>query len=50
MQGRLELKKVCADIVEVSVTLFKIMIPTLILVKILEEVGVVMLLNQVWPR
>ena len=47
MQGRFEVKKVCADIVEVSVTLFKIMIPTLILVKILEEVGVVMLLNQV---
>ena len=47
MQGRFEVKKVCADIVEVSVTLFKIIMITLILVKILEEVGVVMLLNQV---
>ena len=47
MQGRFEVKKTCADIVEVSITLFKIMIPTLILVKILEEVGVVVLLNQV---
>lgn len=46
MQGRFEFKKVCVDIVDVSVTLFKIMIPTLILVKILEELGVVLLLNQ----
>ena len=46
MQGRFEVKKVCTDIVDVSVTLFKIMIPTLILVKILEELGVVLLLNQ----
>lgn len=47
MQGRFDVKKVCTDIVEVSLTLFKIMIPTLILVKILEELGVVLLLNQV---
>ena len=46
MQERFEFKKVCVDIVDVSVTLFKIMIPTLILVKILEELGVVLLLNQ----
>lgn len=40
-------KKVITDIIEVSVTLFKIMIPTLIVVKILQEVGFVDVLNQV---
>ena len=45
--GRFDVKKTCIDIVDVSITLFKIMIPTLILVKILEELGVVLLLNQV---
>ena len=45
--GRFDAKKTCVDIVDVSITLFKIMIPTLILVKILEELGVVLLLNQV---
>jgi len=38
-------KKVIADIIEVSVTLFKIMIPTLIVVKILQEIGIVGLLT-----
>ena len=40
-------KKVLFDIRDVSLTLFKIMIPTLIVVKILQEIGIVALLNQV---
>ena len=40
-------KKVVTDIIDVSLTLFKIMIPTLIIVKILQELGVVDILNQV---
>ena len=47
MQNHFQIRKTCVDIVDVSVTLFKIMIPTLILVKILEEIGVVLILNQV---
>ncbi len=41
----MNVKKVIADIIEVSVTLFKIMIPTLIVVKILQEIGIVGLLT-----
>ena len=40
-------RKVVTDIIDVSVTLFKIMIPTLIVVKLLQEIGVVELLNHV---
>ena len=40
-------KKVIDEIISVSITLFKIMIPTLIVVKILQEIGVVELLNQI---
>ncbi len=40
-------KKVFHDIIEVSVTLFKIMIPTLIVVKILQELGVVTLFTTI---
>ena len=47
MQKQFHIRKTCVDIVDVSVTLFKIMIPTLILVKILEEIGVVLILNQI---
>ncbi len=47
MQKQFQIRKTCVDIVDVSVTLFKIMIPTLILVKILEEIGVVLILNQI---
>ncbi len=47
MQKQFQLRKTCVDIVDVSVTLFKIMIPTLIVVKILEEIGVVLILNQI---
>ena len=32
-------RKVVTDIIDVSVTLFKIMIPTLIVVKLLQEIG-----------
>ena len=46
MQNDFQVRKTCVDIVNVSVTLFKIMIPTLILVKVLEEMGVVLILNQ----
>lgn len=46
MQNKFQIKKTCVDIVDVSITLFKIMIPTLILVKLLEEMGVVLILNQ----
>ena len=47
MQNHFRMKKTCVDIVDVSFTLFKIMIPTLILVKTLEELGVVLMLNQI---
>ena len=47
MQKQFQIRKTCVDIFDVSVTLFKIMIPTLILVKILEEIGVVLILNQI---
>ena len=47
MQKQFQIRKTCVDIVDVSVTLFKIMIPTLILVKILEEMGVVLILNEI---
>ena len=46
MPNHFQIKKTCVDIVNVSVRLFKIMIPTLILVKILEEMGVVFILNK----
>ena len=42
----LDLKKVFKDIYEVSLTLFKIMIPTIIVVKILQEFGIVYYLNN----
>jgi len=41
----MDVKKVLRDIVDVSITLFKIMIPTLIVVKILQELGIVDLLT-----
>ena len=47
MRNHFQIRKTCVDIVDVSFTLFKIMIPTLILVKMLEEIGVVLILNQV---
>ena len=47
MRNHFQIRKTCVDVVDVSVTLFKIMIPTLILVKILEEMGVVLILNQI---
>ena len=43
MPNHFQFKKTCVDIVNVSFALFKIMIPTLILVKILEEMGVFIL-------
>ena len=47
MQKQFQVRKTCVDIVDVSVTLFKIMIPTLILVKMLEEIGIVSILKFV---
>ena len=41
----IKVKKVGRDIVDVSVELFKIMIPTLIVVKILQDLGIVDLLT-----
>ena len=43
----MDVKKVVRDIIDVSLTLFKIMIPTLIVVKILQELGFVDLLTAV---
>ena len=43
----MDIKKVVRDIIDVSLTLFKIMIPTLIVVKILQELGIVDLLTAV---
>lgn len=43
----MNVKKVGRDIFDVSVELFKIMIPTLIIVKILQELGIVDLLTAV---
>ena len=42
-----DLKKVFIDIYEVSLTLFKIMIPTVIIVKVLQEFGIVFILNNI---
>ena len=39
-------RKVVTDIIDVSVTLFKIMIPTLIVVEVISEIGVVELANH----
>ena len=47
MRNHFQIRKTFSDIVDVSVTLFKIMIPTLIIVKVLEEMGVVLILNQI---
>ncbi len=41
-------KKTLLDIKDVSFTLFKIMIPTLIIVKILEEIGFVLFLDSIF--
>ena len=41
----MNVRKVGRDIIDVSVELFKIMIPTLIVVKILQELGIVDLLT-----
>ncbi|MGB0816741.1 MAG: nucleoside recognition domain-containing protein [Candidatus Puniceispirillaceae bacterium] len=43
----MDVRKVIRDIIDVSLTLFKIMIPTLIVVKILQELGIVDLLTAV---
>ena len=43
----MDVKKVVRDIIDVSLTLFKIMIPTLIVVKILQELGIVDFLTAV---
>lgn len=43
----MNVKKVIRDIIDVSLTLFKIMIPTLIVVKILQELGIVDLLTAI---
>jgi hypothetical protein len=40
------IRKVLRDIIDVSLTLFKIMIPTLIAVKILQDIGGVLILNN----
>jgi len=43
---RLFIKELIHDIIAVSVPLFKLMIPVIIIVKVLEEIGAVALLGQ----
>jgi hypothetical protein len=41
------IRKVTRDIIDVSLTLFKIMIPTLIVVKIVQDLGGIIILNNI---
>ena len=41
------IRKVTRDIIDVSVTLFKIMIPTLIVIKIVQDFGGIIILNNI---
>jgi hypothetical protein len=41
------IRKVTKDIIDVSLTLFKIMIPTLIVVKIVQDLGGIIILNNI---
>ena len=42
-----DIRKVTRDIIDVSLTLFKIMIPTLIVVKIVQDLGGISILNNI---